>query len=64
MAETDFAALRFLPWVRDGAAAEMNDGGAVDVAFKVNGQDVAMLLGMEFLVNTTSQVLNRVRQQT
>jgi hypothetical protein len=42
MAETDFAALRFLPWVRQGAAAEMADGGGVEVKFKVNGADLTM----------------------
>jgi hypothetical protein len=42
MAETDFAALRFLPWVREGAASEIKDGGAIDVTFKVNGIDVTM----------------------
>lgn len=42
MADTDFAALRFLPWVRYGAAADMRDGGVVNVAFKVNSDLVTM----------------------
>jgi len=42
MAETDFAALQFLPWVRERAAAEIDDGGAVEVTFKVNSEDVTM----------------------
>lgn len=42
MAEPDFAALRFLPWVRQGAAAEIADGAAVQVQLKVNDADVTM----------------------
>src|SRR5262245_45267483 len=42
MAEPDFAALRFLPWVRQGAAAEIADGAAVEVQLKVNDADVKM----------------------
>jgi hypothetical protein len=42
MAETDFAALRFLPWVRQGAASEIADGGGLEVQFKVNDADVTM----------------------
>jgi hypothetical protein len=42
MAGTDFAALRYLPWVRQGAAAELADGGVVQVTLKVNGVDLPM----------------------
>jgi hypothetical protein len=42
MAETDFAALQFLPWVRVGAAAEIAEGGAVEVKLKVNADEVTM----------------------
>jgi hypothetical protein len=42
MADTDLAALRFLPWVRQGAAAEIADGGVLQVNFKVNAADVTM----------------------
>lgn len=42
MPETDFAALQFLPWVRQGAAAAITDGGALQVSFKVNADEVAV----------------------
>jgi hypothetical protein len=41
MPETDFAAVRFLPWVRQGVA-HAADGGALQVQFKVNANDVTM----------------------
>ena len=43
MPESDFAAAQFLPWVRQGVA-EMADGGALEVQFKVNAEDVTMPL--------------------
>ena len=42
MPETDFAALQFLPWVREGAAAQVGDGGTLQVAVKLNGADIIM----------------------
>src|ERR671914_412308 len=41
MPESDFAAAQFIPWVRQGVA-ETADGGAVQVQFKVNAEDVTM----------------------
>jgi hypothetical protein len=42
MAEPDFAALRFLPWARQGAAAQIADDAALKVHLTVNGADVPM----------------------
>ena len=42
MSESEFAALRYLPWVRQGAAAEFVDGASVEVKLKVNDSDVTM----------------------
>src|SRR5690606_3957602 len=42
MPEIDFAALQFLPWVRQGAAAEIADGAAVQVEIRVNNAPVSM----------------------
>jgi hypothetical protein len=41
MPESDFAAAQFIPWIRQGVA-EMAEGGAVQVQFKVNAEDVTM----------------------
>lgn len=41
MPDTDFAAVRFMPWVRQGVAA-IADGGAAQVQFKINADEVAM----------------------
>ena len=41
MPESDFAAVQFIPWVRQGIA-DMADGGTVHVQFKVNAEDVTM----------------------
>ena len=42
MADSDLAALRFLPWVRQGAAAALKDGGAVEMKLVVNGKPVTV----------------------